>query len=161
MPSPTWAPCCRRFAHALFSPNVQAGNSGIQAARIYSTLHPDQDLDDKEWQTHSLDIARDKFMHVSISPALKIRTVGPHYQQTRENFPHLVPGTMLMWDKNYRRTFFLFLGQCTVYLILIPWVSLLGLAVLHLCLILSLMQILVRFMSSFPVINFSSTACQP
>lgn len=111
MPSATWAPCCKGFAHALFSPNVQAGNSGMQAARIYSTLHPDQDLDDKEWQTHSLDIARDKFMHISISPALKIRTVGPHYQQARENLPHLVPGAMLMWDKIYRWIFF----SCSVY----------------------------------------------
>lgn len=71
----------------------------MQATRSYSTLQPDQDVDKGLGETHGLDTVRDEFMHISISPALKMRTVGPHYQQAGENFPHLVPGAMLMRDK--------------------------------------------------------------
>lgn len=71
----------------------------MQAGRSYSTLQPDQDTDKGLRQTHSLDIVRDKFLHISISPALKMRTMGPYYQQAGENLPHLVLGAMLMRDK--------------------------------------------------------------
>lgn len=88
----------RAWACTIF-PNVWTGNPGVQAARSCSTLQPNQDIDEGLQQTHSLDIVTDKFMHISISAALKKRTMGPHYQPAGENFPHLVPGAMLMWDK--------------------------------------------------------------
>lgn len=102
----------------------------MQAARIYSTLQPEQDIDKGLGQTHSPDTVRDKFMHISISPALKMRTRGAHYQQAGENFLHLVPGAVLIEIKLIDEHFFLV--QCTACLILIPWVFLLGLAFLHL-----------------------------
>jgi len=64
----------RAWARTIF-PNVGAGKPGTQAARSYSSLQPDRDTDKGPRQTHSLDIARDKFMHISISPAQKMRTV--------------------------------------------------------------------------------------
>jgi len=54
------------LAHSLFSTNAQ-GNSVIQAAMGYRTLHPDSDLDDKK-PIHRVCVARDKFRHVSVSP---------------------------------------------------------------------------------------------
>lgn len=68
----------------------------MQAARSYGTLQTDQGIDKGLRQTHSLDTVRDKFVHISILPALKKRAVGPHYQQAGEKLPHLVPGAMLM-----------------------------------------------------------------
>lgn len=106
-PSLTRAPCWKGLGHPLFFPNVWAENPGMQAAGSYSSLQPDQDTDKGLRQTHSLDIVRDKFMRISISPALRMGTGRePHYQQAGENFPHRVPGAMLMQDKIHRWTFF-------------------------------------------------------